>query len=97
MHAATHTRVSCPSLEDGALITESVHKATQQDIDTAVAAARYARTTPRVRTKCLLQFTDLIEVHADQLAVLEAACTGKPLQVFHGSEKPLSASVYKYD
>lgn len=46
MHAATHTRVSCPNPEDGALITESVHKATQQDIDTAVAAARYARTRP---------------------------------------------------
>ncbi|KAI9368843.1 aldehyde dehydrogenase domain-containing protein [Aspergillus egyptiacus] len=99
--AATPSRMSCYSPEDGALITDSVHKATKPDIDAAVAAARdafqhWSGTSPAVRAKCLLAFADLIEAHADQLAVLEAACTGKPLAVFHGFEKPLACSVYRY-
>lgn len=94
--------MSCQSSENGALITGNVHKATQQDVDTAVEVARrafktWSRTTPAVRASCLLKFADLLEEHADQLALLEAACTGKPLHVFHGFEKPVAVNVFRCD
>lgn len=38
VEAAKSTRMSCYSTEDGTLITADVHKATESDIDNAVAA-----------------------------------------------------------
>lgn len=92
--------MSCYSPEDNSLITDNVHKAVKEDIDTTVAAARVAfkkwsHTAPSERARILLKFADLIETHADQIALLEAACAGKPLQVFHGFEKVLTTSVYR--
>lgn len=94
--------MSCQSPENGAIITDNVHKATQQDVDMAVGVARrafksWSCTTPAVRSQCLLKFADLLEEHADQLALLEAACTGKPLQLFNGFESRVATSVFKCD
>lgn len=98
--ASTSTRMSCYSPEDNSLITDNVHKAVEKDVNAAVIAARAAfkkwtHTPPSVRASILLKFANLIEVHADQIALLEAVCAGKPLQVFHRFEKILTTSVYR--
>lgn len=96
----TPARMSCYSPEDNSLITKDVHKAVKEDVDAVVLAARagfqkWSHTSPAERASVILKFTDLIEAHADQIALLEAACAGKPLQVFHGFEKVLATSVYR--
>lgn len=56
------------------------------DIDVAVMAARrsfdsgaWSRTAPRDRKKTLLRLADLVEKHADELALLEVLDNGKPI------------------
>jgi phenylacetaldehyde dehydrogenase len=56
------------------------------DIDLAVAAARrafesgpWARMTPRDRSRLVWKLGDLLELHADELAELEALDNGKPV------------------
>jgi betaine-aldehyde dehydrogenase len=56
-----------------------------QDVDRAVAAARrafetYSQTTPAQRQDVLLKLADVLEQHGDELAELESANAGKPLQ-----------------
>jgi betaine-aldehyde dehydrogenase len=56
-----------------------------QDVDRAVAAARrafetYSQTTPGQRQDVLLKLADVLEQHGDELAELESANAGKPLQ-----------------
>jgi betaine-aldehyde dehydrogenase len=67
---------------------------TAQDIDRAVAAARAAfeagwgTTTPAERALALLHLADAIEDHADELAELESANAGKPIEAFKSDEIP---------
>ncbi|KAE8381807.1 aldehyde dehydrogenase domain-containing protein [Aspergillus bertholletiae] len=101
VEASTSARISCFSPEDDSLITDDIHKAVREDIDCAVAAARrafpsWSCTTAAQRAEKLMKLASLIEEHADQLALLEAACNGKPLQVFHGFEKVVARDVYRY-
>ena len=56
------------------------------DIDLAVAAARrafesgpWARMTPRDRSRLVWKLGDLLELHADEFAELEALDNGKPV------------------
>ncbi|MGK3113471.1 aldehyde dehydrogenase [Candidatus Pantoea formicae] len=56
------------------------------DVDRAVAVARktfkegsWSKLAPRERKKILLQFADLIEAHAAELALLDSIDAGKPL------------------
>lgn len=63
-----------------------VLQGTTADADTAVAAAVEARrswgtTTPKHRAEVLLAIADRLAEHADLLARLEAANTGKPMMV----------------
>lgn len=63
-----------------------VLQGTTADADTAVAAAVEARrswgaTTPKHRAEVLLAIADRLTEHADLLARLEAANTGKPMMV----------------
>jgi betaine-aldehyde dehydrogenase len=63
------------------------------DVDRAVAAARaafegWSATTPGERANALLALADLIEGHADELAALEAADAGKPIEAFKADEIP---------
>src|SRR5215212_8442872 len=55
------------------------------DVDRAVQAARkafegWANATPGERSLALLRLADRLEEHADELAELESANAGKPIQ-----------------
>jgi betaine-aldehyde dehydrogenase len=71
------------------------------DVDAAVAAARTAfdgwrRTTPAARSALLLAAADILDAHADELADLEVADTGKPADVTRDEEIPASIDVVRY-
>src|SRR3954471_18336386 len=58
---------------------------TKEDVQRAVAAARaafetYGNTTPAQRQDLLLELADVIADNADEIAELESANAGKPLQ-----------------
>ncbi len=64
----------------------SVAAANAKDVDAAVAAARrsfrdgsWSRMAPRERMTVLYRFTELIDEHAEQLAVLDTLNMGKPI------------------
>jgi betaine-aldehyde dehydrogenase len=67
---------------------------TAEDVDRAVKAAREAfesgwgTTTPMERSLALLRLADAVEEHADEIAELESANAGKPLQTFKDDEVP---------
>src|SRR4051794_26380015 len=66
---------------------------TAADVDRAVAAAKaafpgWAATTPGERALALLRLADAIEAHADEIADIEAANAGKPIQAFKDDEIP---------
>ncbi len=66
---------------------------TAEDVDRAVKAARKAfetwgTTTPAERATALLKIADAIEDNADEIAELESANAGKPLQAFKDDEIP---------
>ena len=65
----------------------------QQDVDRAVAAARRAfetfqNTTPAQRQDLLLKLADLVEQHGDELAAIESANAGKPINAAKEDEIP---------
>jgi betaine-aldehyde dehydrogenase len=66
---------------------------TATDVDRAVNAARAAfaswgATTPGERSLALLRLADKLEENADEIAELESANAGKPLQAFKDDEIP---------
>ena len=66
---------------------------TAQDVDRAVAAARsafetWSQTTPGERSLALLKLADALEARGDDLAQVEAANAGKPIQAFKDDEVP---------
>jgi betaine-aldehyde dehydrogenase len=71
------------------------------DVDAAVASAREAfgswrHTTPAERSAMLLRAADVLEAHADELADLEVADTGKPRDVTRDEEIPASIDVVRF-
>jgi betaine-aldehyde dehydrogenase len=63
---------------------DEVAAAGPTDLDAAVAAAKtafaeWARSTAVARAEILFRFADLVRVHADELAILEARNVGKPI------------------
>ena len=63
------------------------------DVDRAVRAARkafegWANATPGERSLALQRLADRLEEHADELAELESANAGKPIQAFKDDEVP---------
>jgi betaine-aldehyde dehydrogenase len=65
----------------------------QEDIDRAVGAARaafgaWSTTTPSDRSLALLKLADALEEHGDEIAELESANAGKPLQAVKDDEIP---------
>ncbi|MGE0115436.1 MAG: aldehyde dehydrogenase [Steroidobacteraceae bacterium] len=79
-------RFDCISPIDGRVLTQVV-ACEQADIDAAVAAARaafesgsWAHASPAHRKQVLLKFADLIEAHAEELALLETLDMGKPIR-----------------
>ena len=76
-----------------------------EDIDLAVAAARrcfddqrsdWRRMTPSERGKVIHRIGDLIEAHADELAVLETLDNGKPLTIAKAADVALAADLFHY-
>lgn len=74
-----------------------------KDAEAAVSAAsdafydgEWRDVHPRQRVACLLRLADLIDRHADELALLEAADTGKPLSGVKAWDIPNAAEVYRY-
>ena len=76
-----------------------------EDIELAVAAARrcfddersdWRRMTPSERGKVIHRIGDLIERHADELAVLETLDNGKPLTVAKAADVALAADLFHY-
>ncbi len=68
---------------------------TEQDIDRAVAAAKrafkdgsWSRIAPRQRMEILYRFANLVEQHAESLAVLETLDMGKPITDVVGVDLP---------
>jgi len=81
-----------------------VAEADSADVDKAVRAARAAfdarspwRRMPAAdRGRLLGRLADLIERHADELALLESLDNGKPYQVAKAADLPLTIACYRY-
>ena len=76
-----------------------------QDVELAVGAARrcfdderseWRRITPSERGKVIHRIGDLIERHADELALLETLDNGKPLTIARAADVALSADLFHY-
>lgn len=74
-----------------------------EDINRAVAAARAAfesgpwtKMTPSQRGRLLWRVAELIEEHADELAMLETLDNGKPIKYSKASDVPLTADHFRY-
>ena len=71
--------------------------------DAAVRGARqafesgvWAHAAPRTRKKVLMRFAELIEQHADELALLETLDMGKPIRDSRKVDVPLAAQCISY-
>jgi gamma-glutamyl-gamma-aminobutyraldehyde dehydrogenase len=80
-----------------------VTKGMPEDIDLAVAAARdafrsgcWSRIAPRERMDILYRFADLIDEHAEQLAVLETLDMGKPIGDVVAEDLPAVVSTIRF-
>lgn len=87
---------------NGSQLTE-VASCAAEDVDEAVRAARTAFETgrwrylsPNERRKTLLNFADLMEKHAEELALLETLDLGKPIKNTRGVDIPLSIEAVRY-
>ena len=84
-------------------LAEAAH-GEKEDIDRAVGAAHNAcayesawrRMSPSARGKLIWRIGDLIEQHADELAMLESLDNGKPVGVARVADVPLSADLFHY-
>jgi phenylacetaldehyde dehydrogenase len=81
----------------GGVLAE-VAEGAREDINRAVSAARAAfdggpwrRMTPSERGRAIWKLADLIEQHADELALLETLDNGKPLTIARAVDIPFSA------
>ena len=85
----------------GKVITE-VAQADAQDVDDAVVAAAaafagdWATVLPSARARLLNRLADLVEAHADELALLETTDQGQPLGVAAGISVPNAIEHLRY-
>jgi len=67
---------------------------TQEDVERAVKAARtafdggWSTSTPAERSLAILKLADALEERADEIAELESANAGKPIEAFKADEVP---------
>src|SRR3984957_2141709 len=78
-----------------------VPKASVQDVDAAVRAARgafegWSGRTPAGRSTALLALADTIEEHGEELARLEALNAGKPIEAVRADEIPVMADNLRF-
>ena len=81
----------------------SLAEASAADVDRAVAAARRALTdptwrdiTPLARGELLHRLADLVEEHADELALIESLDNGKPVSVARAVDVGTTAKLFRY-
>jgi betaine-aldehyde dehydrogenase len=72
-----------------------------EDVERAIAAARQAfetfqNTTPADRQDLLLKLADLVEEHGDELASIESANAGKPIEAAKADEIPAMADNLRF-
>ena len=86
----------------GEVIAE-VAAANEKDVDAAVRAARkafrsgvWSRMAPRRRMEILYRFTQLIDEHADQLAVLDTLNMGKPISDMLAIDLPSVIETFQF-
>ncbi|MDD2558828.1 MAG: aldehyde dehydrogenase [Desulfuromonas sp.] len=75
--------------------------ATKEDVDAAVTAAWTAFATwkdvnPQDRAGYLLKIADLIDQHAEKLAMVETLDNGKPIRETSGIDIPLASDHFRY-
>lgn len=100
--AASGQTFDCVSPVDGRVLTQ-IARCDQADVDRAVAAAKrafesgvWADLAPKARKKTLLAFADLMEKHADELALLETLDMGKPINDSLKVDIPLSINCVRW-
>jgi phenylacetaldehyde dehydrogenase len=87
----------------GGVLAE-VAEGDQEDINRAVSAARAAfdsgpwrrRLTPAERGRAIWKLADLMDQHAEELALLETLDNGKPLTISRAVDIPASAEMFRY-
>jgi acyl-CoA reductase-like NAD-dependent aldehyde dehydrogenase len=84
-------------------VLATVAEGEREDIDRAVVAARKAfergiwrRMTPSQRGRLLWKLADLIEQHADELALLETLDNGKPIRYARSIDVPQVVDHFRY-
>ncbi len=92
--AAEGGRFTTTNPSNGETLAE-MSAATGSDIDRAVASAKaafksgvWSRLAPRKRKKILFRFADLVDEHAEELAVLETLDMGKPISLVISEDIP---------
>jgi gamma-glutamyl-gamma-aminobutyraldehyde dehydrogenase len=85
---------------DGAVLG-AVPDSGAEDVDRAVAAARaafagWAATAPAERKRLLLRFSDLVDEHREELALLMALEMGKPVDIAHRIEMRTTVNCYRW-
>ena len=99
-YAADGATFGVVSPRDGATIAE-VPDSGAVDVDRAVAAARkagagWAATSPAERKRLLHRFTDLVEQHRDELALLMSLEMGKPIDIAARIEMRTTINCYRW-
>ena len=79
----------------------TVHEASGEQIEAAVAAAReafetFGKTAPAERAGLLLALADAIEAHSEELAELESQDCGKPFAHARDEEMPLTIDTFRF-
>lgn len=83
-------------------VLSRVAEAGREDIDRAVQSAQrafrdvWAKTKPSDRQRLLLRLAELLETHADELALLEVLDSGMPITLARGGLIPRAAEQIRY-
>lgn len=98
--AANGGRIQVVNPANGETVGEAV-AGDSQDIDRAVAAARAAfrvwrQYKPAKRAEVLRRFADLIDANADQMALLDTLCMGKPIKQARLGDMPEVSMTIRY-
>ena len=84
-------------------VISSISDATKSDVDSAVSAARTAfesdewrNMPPAQRANLLSKYADILEAHADELAMLEVLDGGKPLMLAKPVDVMATVGAFRY-
>lgn len=102
VEAASGKTFDCVSPIDGRVVAK-IAACDKEDVDRAVAAARkafdsgvWSNAAPRKRKAVLQKFADLVEKHAEELALLETLDMGKPIAFTQREDIPASVGTIRW-